>query len=153
VAAWSLLTKSSPPNAGVGHHFLGALRTDAVLFLGYMIYRAFADLVLVAHFAFALFTVLGGLLVFRWRSLLLVHLAAVCWAVILQWANWTCPLTPLENYLREMGGETRYREGFVEHYVSLVLYPENLTIELRYLLGILLIMVNLIIYGCLMWRK
>ena len=124
-----------------------------MLFVRYMINSALADLVLVTHLAFALFTVLGGLLVFRWRFLLPVHLAAVCWAVILQWANWTCPLTPLENYLREMGGEAPYREGFVEHYVSLVLYPENLTIELRYLIGILLIMVNLIIYGYLVWRK
>ncbi len=118
-----------------------------------MIYKALADLVLVTHFAFALFTVLGGLLVIRWRSLLPIHLAAVCWAVILQWANWTCPLTPLENYLREIGGEARYRAGFVEHYVSMVLYPENLTIEFRYLLGILVIMVNLVIYGGLVWRK
>jgi hypothetical protein len=116
-------------------------------------FRILADLVLVAHFAFALFTVLGGLLVFRWRSLAPIHLATVCWAVILQWANWTCPLTPLENYLRQRGGEARYREGFVEHYVSLILYPENLTIELRYLIGILLIVVNLGIYSCLAWRK
>ena len=118
-----------------------------------MIYRALADLVLVAHLAFAVFTVLGGLLVLRQRSLLWLHLAAVLWGVAIQWANWTCPLTPLESHLRVMGGDVGYRGGFIEHYVSMVLYPENLTIELRYLLGVVLIAVNLVIYGYLFMRK
>ena len=118
-----------------------------------MIYRALADLVLVTHLAFAAFTVLGGLLVLRRRSLLWLHLAAVLWGVVIQWANWTCPLTPLESYLREAGGEGGYRGGFVEHYVSMILYPENLTVELRYLLGVVLIAVNLLVYGYLFLRK
>jgi hypothetical protein len=118
-----------------------------------MIYRALADLVLVTHLAFAVFTVVGGLLVLRRRSLLWLHLASVFWGVVIQWANWTCPLTPLESYLREMGGEVGYRGGFIEHYVSMILYPENLTIELRYLLGTVLIVVNLMIYGYLFARK
>ena len=118
-----------------------------------MIYRALADLILVTHFAFAIFTVLGGLLVLRWRALLWLHLVSVFWGVAIQWANWTCPLTPLESCLREMGGEGGYRGGFIEHYVSMILYPENLTIELRYLLGIVLIAVNLIVYGYMFLRK
>ena len=118
-----------------------------------MIYRVLADLILVTHFAFAIFTVLGGLLVLRWRSLWWVHLASVFWGVLIQWANWTCPLTPLERYLREMGGEGGYRGGFIEHYVSMILYPENLTIELRYVLGIVLIAVNLMVYGYMFLRK
>lgn len=118
-----------------------------------MIYRALADLVLVAHLAFVIFTVLGGLLVLRWRSLLWPHLACVFWGVILQWANWSCPLTPLESYLRGMGGEGGYQGGFIEHYVSMILYPENLTIELRYLLGIALLAVNLVVYGYLFFQK
>ncbi|MCX5865782.1 MAG: DUF2784 domain-containing protein [Deltaproteobacteria bacterium] len=52
-----------------------------------------------------------------------------------------------ENFLRERGGETGYAGGFIEHYVALLLYPENLTIALRYLLGIGLVAANLIIYG------
>ena len=118
-----------------------------------MIYRALADLILVAHLAFAIFTVLGGLLVIRWRSLLWLHLVSVSWGIVIQWANLTCPLTPLESYLREMGGEGGYRGGFIEHYVSMILYPENLTIELRYLLGIILIAVNLAVYVYVIWRK
>ena len=118
-----------------------------------MIYRALADLILVAHLTFAVFTVLGGLLVLRWRPLLWPHLISVAWGVVIQWANRTCPLTPLESYLREMGGESGYRGGFVEHYVSMILYPDNLTIELRYLLGGILVAVNLAVYGYMFLRK
>ncbi|HYE66737.1 MAG TPA: DUF2784 domain-containing protein [Pyrinomonadaceae bacterium] len=118
-----------------------------------MIYRVLADLVLVTHFAFAVFTVLGGLLILRWRALLWVHLASVFWGVVIQWMNWTCPLTPLESRLREAGGEAGYRGGFIEHYLSLILYPESLTIELRYLLGLVLIAVNLAVYGYVFLRK
>jgi len=112
-----------------------------------MIYRIAADSVLLLHFAFTLFAVLGGLLVLRRPSLLWVHLAAVLWGVVIEWADWICPLTPLENLLRGKGGEAGYAGGFIEHYVALLLYPENLTIELRYLLGLGLVAVNLIIYG------
>lgn len=112
-----------------------------------MIYRIGADAILLLHLAFTLFTVLGGLLVLRRPSLLWVHLIAVLWGAVVEWADWICPLTPLENALRIRGGEAGYAGGFIEHYVSLVLYPENLTIELRYLLGMGLVAVNLIIYG------
>ncbi len=112
-----------------------------------MIYRITADCILLLHLAFTLFTVLGGLLVLRRPSLLWLHLAAVFWGVVIEWADWVCPLTPLENFLREKGGEAGYAGGFIEHYVALFLYPENLTIELRYLLGLGLIVVNLMIYG------
>ncbi|MFH2124220.1 MAG: DUF2784 domain-containing protein [Pseudomonadota bacterium] len=112
-----------------------------------MIYRIAADAILLLHLSFTLFTILGGLLVLRRPSLLGVHLAAVFWGVVIEWADWICPLTPLEKLLRERGGEAGYAGGFIEHYVTLLLYPDNLTIELRYLLGMALITVNLIIYG------
>lgn len=110
-------------------------------------YRIAADAILLLHLAFTLFTVLGGLLVLRRPSLLWLHLAAVLWGVVIEWADWICPLTPLENFLREQGGEAGYAGGFIEHYVALLLYPENLTIALRYLLGLGLVAVNLLIYG------
>ena len=112
-----------------------------------MIYRIAADAILLLHLAFTLFAVLGGLLVLRRPALLWLHLAAVLWGVAIEWADWICPLTPLENFLRERGGEAGYAGGFIEHYIVLLLYPENLAIELRYLLGLGLVATNLIIYG------
>jgi hypothetical protein len=118
-----------------------------------MIYRMLADGVLVVHFAFALFAALGGLLVLRYPRALRLHLPVLLWAVVVEWADWTCPLTPLENFLRRLGGEAGYSGGFVEHLVSQVLYPENLTLELRYVLGLLLIAVNLGIYGLVIFDR
>ncbi len=112
-----------------------------------MIYRIAADCILLLHLAFTFFTVLGGLLVLRRPSLLWVHLATVLWGVVIEWADWVCPLTPLENLLRGKGDEVGYTGDFIEHYVTLLLYPENLTIKLRYLLGLGLVAINLIIYG------
>ena len=117
-----------------------------------MLYRVLAELVLIFHFGSVLFMVLGGLLVLRWRAVLWPHLAAVLWGVLVQCANWTCPLTPLENRLRGLGGETGYEGGFVEHYVRAVLYPEHLTYSFRFTLGVLLIVINLFVYAYLVFR-
>lgn len=112
-----------------------------------MLYHLAADSILLLHLAFTLFAVLGGLLVLRRPSLLWLHLGAALWGVVIELADWICPLTPLENFFREKGGEAGYAGGFIEHYVVRFLYPEDLTIELRYLLGGGLIAVNLLIYG------
>lgn len=118
-----------------------------------MIYRIAANCVLLLHLAFTLFAVLGGLLVLRRPTLLWLHLGAVLWGAVIELADWICPLTPLENFLRERGGEAGYAGGFIEHYVARFLYPENLTIALRYLLGGGLIAVNLLIYGSIFWMR
>ena len=118
-----------------------------------MPYRILAELVLAFHFGFVLFAALGGLLVLRRRALLWPHLAAVLWGVLVQCANWTCPLTPLENRLRSMGGGAGYEGGFVEHYVRAVLYPERLTYSFRFTLGVLLVVINLFVYSYFIFRS
>jgi len=82
-----------------------------------MLYRILADFVVALHLVFVLFVVCGGLLVVRWRPALWVHLPSVVWGVLIEVAGWTCPLTPLENWLLNMGGEVGYTSGFVEHYL------------------------------------
>ncbi len=117
-----------------------------------MVYRFLADLVLVAHFAFVVFAVVGALLVLRWRWVVWLHLPAVVWAVLIEFAGWICPLTPLENWLRELGVSAGYESGFVEHYILPVLYPGGLTREVQIVLGLLVLAVNIGIYGWLLRR-
>ncbi len=112
-----------------------------------MVYRFLADLVLVAHFAFVVFAVVGALLVLRWRWVVWLHLPAVVWAALIEFAGWICPLTPLENSLRELGGSAGYESGFVEHYILPVLYHGGLTREVQIVLGLLVLAVNTVIYG------
>jgi hypothetical protein len=118
-----------------------------------MIYGLLADLVLLLHLAFVVFASLGGLLALRYPKVLWLHLPALAWGIVVQWADWICPLTPLENHLRRLGGATGYQGGFIEHFVARILYPENLTIELRYLLGLLLIAVNVATYAYVISRS
>jgi len=118
-----------------------------------MWYRALADLVVVVHLAFVGFVVFGGLLVLRRPRLAWVHLPAAVWGVMIEFAGWMCPLTPLENAFRLRGGESGYSGGFVEHYLLPVLYPSGLTRGVQLVLGSLVIAVNLLVYGALLRRR
>ncbi|HEU4647891.1 MAG TPA: DUF2784 domain-containing protein [Gemmatimonadales bacterium] len=116
-----------------------------------MPYRLLADVVVVLHFAFVLFVVAGGLLVLRWRRLARVHLPVAVYGVVIEWIGFICPLTPLEKALRRSAGEAGYAGGFVEHYVLPVLYPTGLTRGVQWVLGALVLVVNVGVYWWL-WR-
>jgi len=110
-----------------------------------MFYRLLADLVLVLHFCFVLFIVFGGLLVLRQRKFAYLHVPAVVWGILIEFFWWTCPLTMIENRLRELGGESGYEGGFIDYFVSLVLYSP-LSANVKFILGFLLAVFNLFIY-------
>lgn len=114
-----------------------------------MAYRVLAEIVLVLHFCFVIFVVLGGLLVLRRHWLAWLHVPAVIWGVLIEFFWWACPLTTLENQFRQLGGEAGYETGFVDYYVSAVLYAP-LSPEMRITLGLLLVGFNLLIYSYLL---
>jgi hypothetical protein len=109
-----------------------------------------ATLVVAAHVLFVAFVVIGGLLVFRWRKLLYLHLAAVVWAVYVEWSGAICPLTPLENTLRAAAGLEAYAGDFVAEYVFPVLYPDGLTRGAQLVIGVAVVVVNGCIYAMLL---
>lgn len=115
-------------------------------------YHLLADAVLVAHLAFILFVVLGGLLVARWPRLAWVHLPMAVWAVWVEYAGWRCPLTPLENWLRRLAGEAAYGGDFIAHYLTAVIYPAGLTRPLQIMLGTFVLLLNILLYWHL-WRR
>ena len=117
-----------------------------------MSYWLAANLLLVIHLGFVCFVVLGGLLVGKWRWLAWVHIPAVVWGVLIEFQGWLCPLTPLEQRLREAAGQTGYGGGFIEHYLVPVLYPAQLNYEMQIILGALVIVINIGIYGWLLAR-
>ena len=118
-----------------------------------MVYRILADVVLLVHLGFVLFVVLGGWLVLRWRRLAWLHVPAAVWGALLELAGLTCPLTPLENALRQLAGERAYAGGFIEHYLVSILYPHELTDLERVGLGLFVIAVNAAIYGWIFVRS
>jgi Protein of Unknown function (DUF2784) len=117
-----------------------------------MLYRHLADLVVLVHFAFVLFVVLGGLLALRWPRAAWFHLPAALWGAGIEFAAGICPLTPLENDLRRLGGEAGYSGGFVEHYVLPALYPAGLTHGVQLVLGTFVVVLNVVVYT-VVWRR
>jgi hypothetical protein len=114
-------------------------------------YPLLADLALIVHLAFVVFVLCGGLLVLRWRWIAWLHLPAALWGAFVEFTGWICPLTPLENWLREQGGETSYRSDFIAQYLLPVLYPGDLTRDLQLLLGTGVVVLNAAVYWWL-WR-
>jgi hypothetical protein len=114
-------------------------------------YQLLADLVLIVHLAFVVFVLCGGLLVLRWRWIVWLHVPAIAWGAVVEFTGWVCPLTPLENWLREQGGETAYRSDFIVQYLLPMLYPGDLTRNIQLLLGTVVVVLNTAIYWWI-WR-
>ena len=93
-----------------------------------------ADALLTLHVGVVLFVVgllplilLGGVLGWRWVhsfGLRLTHLALMVFIAAQAWLGQLCPLTIWEQDLRRRAGETAYRESFIEHWLSRLLYWE-----------------------------
>ena len=115
-----------------------------------MSWRIAADTVVVLHAAFVLFVVLGGLLVARWPLIAWLHLPAAAWGVIIEAVGGVCPLTHVENALRERAGVAGYSEGFVAHYLLPILYPAGLTPAVQWALAAIVLALNVAIYGWLL---
>jgi hypothetical protein len=117
-----------------------------------MPYRLLADLVLILHAAFVAFAVLGALLALRWPRIAWVHVPVALWAAGIEFFGGICPLTPLENHWRQLAGQLGYPGGFVEHYLLSALYPDGLTRHVQFVLGGLVLLVNVTIYAWVLWR-
>jgi hypothetical protein len=124
-------------------------------FEGQMFFQALADLVLIVHFGFIAFALLGALLALRWPGVLWAHAPAAVWAVAIELGGWICPLTPLENRLRSAGGAAGYPGGFIEHYLLPLIHPPGLTREVQIVLGLALFAINVLVYWMVWcrWRK
>ena len=118
-----------------------------------MIYRLAADLVLLAHFAFIILVVGGGLIVIRYHWFAWIHIPAASWGAFVELTGRICPLTIWENWLRLRAGQEGYDVSFIEQYVLPVIYPAGLTRDIQFALAALVIAVNAIIYATILLRK
>lgn len=117
-----------------------------------MLARLAADLLVLIHLSFIIFVVLGGLLVLRWPRAAWIHLPAAAWGAWIEFTQGVCPLTPLENHLRAMGGEAGYDGGFVAQYIIPIIYPPGYSPELANMLGLLVLAINVAVYSVVVWR-
>ena len=87
-----------------------------------MSYEIAADLTAAVHFTFIAFVIFGVLLGRRSRVWMALHLAAMAYGVMIEVFYWYCPLTVLEQYLRNKAGRGEYQEAFIAHYLNRVIY-------------------------------
>jgi hypothetical protein len=118
-----------------------------------MPYRLLADAVVILHLGFVAFVLLGGLLVLRWPRFAWAHVPAAAWGALVEFSGWICPLTPLERWLRARDAGSAYHDDFVGQYVLPVLYPDWLTRPTQFVLGAMVVVLNLAIYGWLLARR
>jgi hypothetical protein len=103
--------------------------------------------VLLLHFGFIVFVLLGGLLVLRVPALAWLHLPAIAWAVFVEATARICPLTYVENALRAKAGLAGYRGDFLSHYLLRLIYPAGLTPATQGVLALIVVAVNAAIYA------
>ena len=117
------------------------------------VYLWLSNLIVISHLLYILFVLFGALLLLRWPRLVWLHIPAVIWGILVEFMGWYCPLTPWENDLRRMGGATVYEGDFIAEYLLPLIYPAELTRELQILFGALVILLNVIIYGIVWYRR
>lgn len=118
-----------------------------------MSYYIAADFIVFLHFIFIVFVIAGGVLVFKWRWLIWLHIPAAIWGALVVMTGWICPLTPIENRLRQAGGDQAYASSFIEHYLVPVIYPSDLSREMFIALGIGVIVINVIVYTVWFFKR
>jgi hypothetical protein len=97
-----------------------------------MFYPIAAGIVIVIHFIWIAFVILGFPVLLwlnsaRWR---LIHLAAVIWMVLMQVTHSICPLTYLEVWLKSEGrGVEVYSGKFIIETLERLIYVDNVTLE------------------------
>jgi hypothetical protein len=117
-------------------------------------YHALTEITIIAHLAFIVFVVAGGILALKRVWLAPIHLAALSWAVYAELSpGIVCPLTAVENFFAGRAGITGYSGDFVAHYLVPIIYQEGLPLNWQHVLAAVVISLNVLIYASLLWRR
>jgi len=114
---------------------------------------ALADAVVAAHAAFIVFALFGAALLVRWPGLVWLHVPALAWGGFVEFTGRICPLTAIEDRFRAAAGQAGYSGGFIDHYVTPVIYPAGLTRGTQTVYGAILIGLNVLFYLRFAWSR
>ena len=109
-------------------------------------YHILTEFTIIAHLLFILFVIAGGFIAKR-RWLTVIHLCSLAWAVFAETSPGViCPLTALENYFAFHAGISTYKEDFITRYLVPVIYQDNVTVHIQYVLIVVVVLINIIAY-------
>ena len=113
-------------------------------------YQWLVNVILTAHFVYLAYLLLGGFLAWRWTKMIWPHLAAAVWGVLIVFNLVACPLTIAEVWARRLAGDEPVNGGFIDRYVTNVIYPGRYVVEVR--IGIALTVLISYVGAYLFWR-
>ncbi len=82
-----------------------------------------AVVVAIVHMAVLAYIVFGGFLAMRRLAWLWPSVVMTLYSAWMTLAGFTCPLTALEKWLLELGGNVPYEGSYISHYLHDVLFP------------------------------
>lgn len=90
-----------------------------------MLFKVISDSIVLIHFLWILFLLLGALWGTQKKAIKAVHLSGLFFAILIQVFGWYCPLTHLELWFRwKHDPALRYTGSFIVHYVEKLVYLE-----------------------------
>jgi hypothetical protein len=90
-------------------------------------YRLLANGTMLLHFVYLAYVLTGGFLAWRWPRAIWPHLALAGWGFSTIVFNVNCPLTYLEDQARRHAGQQGLPHGFIDRYLTGVVYPQRHT--------------------------
>jgi hypothetical protein len=116
-------------------------------------YRILTEATVIFHLLFIIYVVFGGFLTFRKLWLTIIHLCAVSWGIFVEVSpGIICPLTQYENYFAFRAGLPTYKEDFITRHLIPLIYQENLTPKIQYVLVIIVLCTNAVAY-LIIWKR
>jgi uncharacterized protein DUF2784 len=114
-------------------------------------YQWLVTVILVAHFTYLAYLLLGGFLAWRWSKMIYPHLVSVAWGLLILFNLVACPLTIAEGWARRLAGDAPVTGGFIDRYVTGVIYPGKYLVEVR--IGLALVVLVSYVGAYLLWRS
>ena len=118
--------------------------------MGSVGFQWLVTVVLTVHFAYLAYLVVGGFLAWRWTAMIWPHLVAAVWGVLIVFNLVACPLTIAEGWARRLAGDEPVTGGFIDRYVTNVIYPGRYLVEVR--LAVALVVLISYVGAYLFWR-
>lgn len=111
-----------------------------------MLYRLAADGVVLVHFLWIVFLIIGAFIGRKYQAVKIFHIIGLCFAVIMQFFGWYCPLTYLEIWLRQKHDPSlSYSGSFIIHYIEKIVYIE-LSPWIIFILTLILVSISAYLY-------
>ena len=108
--------------------------------------------VLLLHLLFILWVIFGAVVTRNRPLLRWFHITSLVYGILLEVLDWTCPLTPAENWLRSNAESFTYQGGFLLHYLDALVYPD-IPPALLTLAGVAVCLLNLGVYAARFRRR